>query len=425
MLTVGLTFLLLVALIFLGFPIYLSIGIAGAVATLAMGDSLLLVATNVFGGIDSFTLMAIPLFILAGFIMMECRITDRVVEFSDALVGRFQGGLGHVNILSSMFFAGIQGSGVADASAIGSVMIPAMEQQGYHKDYAVAVTAASAAIGPIIPPSVAMIMFAYYTRLSVGKLFLGGLLPGILFGLGLMAVNAIAVRRRGYGLIPKDRSLKTILITGFRSSGALIMPLIIIFGIVGGIFTPTESGAAAVLYGLLYGFLSGNLRWKRLPAVLINAANTTAIVMIILAVSKVFANVMVRVGFQDLVITYIVEAIGQPHLATLVIMGVLIFLGLFLDPTVLIAMFAMTVHAVGEHLGFDPIHYGVLMVITMLLGAITPPVGSMLFVSCSIANLPIEKSVKILLPFILVLFLVAVAVLFVPELVLWVAGYVK
>lgn len=423
MLTVALCFLALMVLIFLGFPIFVAICLVGSVATLAMGDSLILVVTNIFGGIDHFSLMAIPLFILAGFIMAECKITNAIVDFSDSLVGRFRGGLGHVNILSSMFFAGIQGSGVADASAIGTIMIPAMEKQGYDKDYAVAVTASSSAIGPIIPPSIAMIMFAYYTSQSVGKLFLGGLIPGVMVGVGLMIVNAVASRIRGYDPTQSTHTPAMIIMTFLRSLPALMVPIIIITGIVSGIFTPTESGAAAVIYGLIYGLASGNLKPTRIGAVLLSAARTTAIVMIILAVSKVFANVMVRVGFQEIVIQHIVESIGNRYLATLVIMMLLILLGLFIDPAVLITMFATTTATVGAHLGFHPIHFGVLMVITMLLGAITPPVGSMLFVSCSIAKLPIEKSVKILLPFIAVLFAVAIAVLFVPQLVLFMARF--
>ena len=353
--------------------------------------------------------------------MMESKITDQIVKFSDALVGRFKGGLGHVNILSSMFFAGIQGSGVADASAIGMVMIPPMIKQGYGKDYAVAITASSSTIGPIIPPSIAMILFAYYTELSVGKLFLGGLIPGILVGCGLMGVNALMFRWRHYQFASPNHTLKEIFITGLRSTGALIMPLIIILGIVSGVFTPTESGIAATVYGLIYGLLiSRQLKLSRLPKVIIDSANTTAVVMIILAMAGIFSNLLTRLHFQELLIQYVILAIPDRYLATLAIMGLLILLGLFLDPAVLIVMFASTVHAAGNVLGFDPIHFGVLMVITMLLGAVTPPVGSMLFISCSIANIQLEESIRILIPFILVIFFVAVAVLFIPGLALWV-----
>ncbi len=424
MLTVALCFLGLIVLILLGFPIFVAICLVGGVATVASGDSLLLVVTNVFGGIDSFSLMAIPLFILAGFVMTECNITERLVDLSDALVGRFRGSLGHVNILSSMFFASIQGSGVATTAAIGPIMIPAMIKQRYDKDYAVAVTASAAVIGPIIPPSIAMIMFSYYTGLSVAKLFLGGLVPGILVGLGLMGVNAVYCRIRGYDAVPQAHGAKSILRSVVRSLGGLLIPVIIVVGIAGGYFTPTESGAAAVIYGLAYGLLSGRLKPHRLPAVLIGAARTTAVVMIVLAVSKVFANVLVRAKFQQVVVEHIVGGIGNPYGATLVIMGLLIFLGSFLDPTVLITMFATTVAAVGDSLGFDPVHYAVLMAVTMLTGALTPPVGSMLFVACSIAGLPIERSVRALLPFFAVLLIVAIAVLLIPQLVLIPAGWV-
>jgi C4-dicarboxylate transporter DctM subunit len=422
---VALLFGLLILLIFLGFPIYLAMCVSSLILVWLLDYPLSLVIIKIFGGIDSFSLMAIPFFILAGNIMMESKITDRIVAFSDALVGRFKGGLGHVNILSSMFFAGIQGSGVADASAIGMVMIPPMVKQGYDKDYAVAVTASSSAIGPIIPPSIAMILFAYYTELSVGRLFLGGLIPGVLIGIGLMIVNALMFRWRQYQFKSPDHTLKEILITGFRSIGALVMPLIIILGITSGVFTPTESGIAVTVYGLFYGLLiSRQLKFNRLLKVIIDSANTTAVVMIILAMAGIFSNILTRLHFQEILIQHVIMAIPNRYLATLTIMGLLIVLGLFIDPAVLIVMFASTVYAAGNVLGFDPIHYGVLMVITMLMGAVTPPVGSMLFISCSIAKIQLEESIRILIPFILVMFLVALAVLFVPGLALWVINLV-
>ena len=418
---VALLFFSLIVLIVFGFPIYLAICISSLFLVWLLDYPLSLVIIKIFGGIDSFSLMAIPFFILAGNIMMASKITDRIVLFSDTLVGRFKGGLGHVNILSSMFFAGIQGSGVADASAIGMVMIPPMVKQGYDKDYAVAVTASSSAIGPIIPPSIAMILFAYYTELSVGKLFLGGLIPGVLIGVGLMVVNALMFRWRHYPFQTTKHTPNEIFLTGFRSIGALIMPFIIILGITSGVFTPTESGIAAAVYGLIYGLLvSRQLKLIQLPKVIIDSANTTAVVMIILAMAGIFSNILTRLHFQDLLIQHVILAIPDKHLATLTIMGLLIILGLFIDPAVLIVMFASTVYAAGNVLGFDPIHFGVLMVITMLMGAVTPPVGSMLFISCSIANIKLEESIRILIPFILVMFVVALAVLFIPGLALWV-----
>ena len=421
MIYVALAFLFLMITIFFGFPIFLSICISSMLVAFFMDVPLSLVVTKIFGGIDSFSLMAIPFFILAGNVMTEARITDRIVDFADSLVGRFRGGLGHVNILSSMIFSGIQGSGVADASAIGTIMIPSMVKQGYDKDFAVAVTASAAVMGPIIPPSIAMIMFGYYTELSVGKLFLGGLIPGVLLGLGLMVMNFLVFRHRRYHFVRPKRSVRDILRATYHSTGALIMPLIIILGIVFGFFTPTESGIAATVYGLIYGCLiSRQLKWKRLPAVVIDSANTSAIVMIILAMAGIFSNLLTRLQFQQVVISTFVTPIQNPYLSTLSVMLILIILGCFIDPSVLIVMFGSTVAAVGARLGFDPIHYGVLMVITMLFGAITPPVGSMLYIACSIAEIPLDRSVKVLLPFLTVQVAVMLGVLFIPGLSLWV-----
>jgi C4-dicarboxylate transporter DctM subunit len=423
MIAIAWIFLLLIGLVFLGFPIFIAFIITSFAAVIALDIPLSVIAVKTFGGVDSFSLMAIPFFILAGNIMMESEITEKIVNFADALVGRLKGGLGHVTVVSSMIFAGIQGSGVADASAIGSVMIPSMIKQGYEKDYAVALVASAATIGPIIPPSIAMIMYAYYTELSVGKLFLGGFLPGVLIGIGLMIVNAVLFRIRKYEFKPSRISFREFVVTTYQSTGALIMPMIIVFGIIGGVFTPTESGIAAAVYGLFYGVvISRKLTMKKLAKCIVDSANTTASVMIILAVAGIFSNILTRLHFQDTVIQTIVGGIPDPYLATLTIMLMIIVLGCFIDPSVLIVMFGSTVHAAGIALGFDPIHFGVLMVVTMLIGAITPPVGSMLFIACSIGGISMEASLKPLLPCILILFIVCLAILFVPGLVTLVAN---
>ncbi len=415
MLSVALVFLVLILFIFLGFPVFIATILTSLVFIVAMDIPFTVVIIRIFGGIDSFALMAIPFFITAGNIMMETGITDRIVAFANSLVGQFKGGLGHVNIVSSMLFAGIQGSGAADASAIGSVLIPAMERQGYDKDYAVAVTASSATIGPIIPPSIAMLMYSYYTELSVGKLFIGGFIPGVLIGLGLMGVHAIYYRIRGYQIPVTPFSLKRVWKEGLASLGALIMPLIILFGIVFGIVTPTESGIAATVYGLFYGFfISKKLTWKKIPRILITSATTTAVVMITLSMAGVLSNVLVRMNFQRNVVELVVHTIQDKYLASLLIMLILLIIGCFVDPAVMIPMFASTLMAAGTAMGFDPIHFGVFMVIVMQIGAITPPVGTFLFISCSIAKIPLEESVKAMIPFTLVIIGVAVLVLFIP-----------
>jgi tripartite ATP-independent transporter DctM subunit len=414
---VVLIFVMLIALIFAGLPVFLATLLTSLVFMLILHIPFSVVIIKIFGGIDSFCLMAIPFFILAGNIMTESKITDRIVSFANAVVGQFKGGLGHVNILSSMVFAGIQGSGAADASAIGSVMIPSMVKQGYDSDYAVAVTASSSMIGPIIPPSIAMIMYAYYTELSVGKLFLGGLAPGVLVGLGLMTVHSLYYRIRKYNLPATKFGIKNLVVTAARSVGALIMPMIILFGIVFGVFTPTESGIAASVYGLFYGFvISRKLTLRKLPKILIDSAVTTAVVMISIAMAGVLSNILVRLNFQNVLVQFAVEGIGDRYLASLVLMLLLLVLGCFIDVPVLIAMFSSALLAAGTAMGFEPIHFGVFMVITMQLGAITPPVGAFLFISCSIGKIPLEKSVKVMMPFFIVILIVTILVLFIPQL---------
>lgn len=417
MLYVALIFIVLIALIFAGVPVFLSTLITSIIFMIVLDLPFSIIIIRVFGGIDSFSLMAIPFFILAGNIMMGAKITDKIVGFSDAIVGQFKGGLGHINIVSSIFFAGIQGSGAADASAIGSVMIPSMRKQGYDSDYAVAVTASSSMIGPIIPPSIAMIMYAYYTDLSVGRLFLGGVVPGLIVGIGLMVVHSVFYRIRKYDFPTRKFQFSYFFKTLGHSLLALIMPLIILFGIVFGIVTPTESGILACVYGLIYGFfISRELTFRKLPKIIIDSAVMTAVVMITIAMAGVLGNILVRLHFQRTLVTFALETVGNPYLASLLIMLFLLILGCFLDPPVLIAMFAAPILAAGTAMGFDAIHFGVFMVIAMQLGAITPPVGTFLFISCSIGEIPLERSVRALLPFFILILIVTILTLFVPVL---------
>ncbi|GHS85820.1 C4-dicarboxylate ABC transporter permease [Synergistales bacterium] len=418
MIQAAMIFVLLLFFIFLGFPIYVSTIITAIIFIVAMDIPFILVIIKMFGSIDSFSLMAIPFFIIAGNVMTKSKITDKLVNFANAAVGHMKGGLGHVNILASMLFGGIQGSGAADASAIGGMLIPAMEKQGYDKDYAVAVTAGSSMLSPIIPPSIAMILYSFYTETPVSRLFLGGVIPGVLIGALQMIVNSITYRRRGYTFESGKFSWALLGRTFISSFGALIMPLIIVCGIIFGLVTPTESGVIAIAYGLVYGFfISKELKLKDLPQVLLDSAVTTSVVMMTISAAGVLSNVLVRMRFQNEVLNFAVNTLQNPYLATFFMMIVLLILGCFLDPTVLIAMFATSILSIGNALGFDPIHYGVLMVIIMQVGAITPPVGTFLFISCGIARLPLEQSVGALSPYIFVILLVIIAMIFIPQIV--------
>ncbi len=425
MLMTLLIFLVLLAFIFLGFPIFMSLLITGLIFLIVGGNSLGLAIIKMFGSVNSLSLLAIPFFVTAGNIIMKSKITDKLVSFADAAVGFLPGGLGHVNVLTSMIFGGIQGSGVADAAAIGGMLIPAMEKQGYDKDYAVAVTAGSSMLSPIIPPSIAMILYAYYTEVPIGQMFMGGLIPGIILGGLMMGVVYLEYKWRKYDIPRTKFSIKNLLIHAWRSMGALLMPLIILSGICFGIVTPTESGVLAILYGLFYGFcITKSLKVKDLPGILVESAISTAVVYMTIAGAGVLSQVLVRLHFQSEVRDFAINVLQNPALVVTFLFGVFIILGMFLDPTVIIAMFAPTVLAIGNALGFDPIHFGVLMVIIMQLGAITPPVGTFLFISCGVAKLPMEKSIKPLLPYIASVAIIVIIGFLVPQIVTWLPGII-
>jgi C4-dicarboxylate transporter DctM subunit len=420
---IAVLFIMLAVFIFIGFPIAFALGVASVLEMQFLRLPMSMAITKTFAGIDSFTLMAIPFFILAGNITSKAKIVEQIIDFANTLVGRIRGGLAHVNVIASMIFAGVSGSGVADTSAIGSLLIPSMVKQGYDKDFSVAVTASSATIGPIIPPSIPLVLYGIFARQSIGHLFLGGVIPGILVGCGLMAMNYVICVKRSYQFRQEQSSVVKVIRTFVRSFGALVMPLIIIGGIVSGVFTATEAGVVAVVYGLVFGLLiTRSLKLRDIPKILIDSATTSAMVMFIIAMATIFSNLLSRLGFQKVVISSILSLTQEPMLVALLVMGFLLLLGLFIDPTAVIVMFTPTVAHLGEQLGFHPIHFGVLMIIVMLIGAVTPPVGSFLFVSCSIARIPIEESIRVLLPFILILVLVAILVLIAPEIVLWLPG---
>lgn len=420
MLMTLLIFLVLLVFIFLGFPIFMALLITGIIFIVSEGNSMSLTIIKMFGSVNSLSLLAIPFFVTAGNIIMKAKITDKLVNFADAAVGFLPGGLGHVNVLTSMIFGGIQGSGCADAAAIGGMLIPAMEKQGYDKDYSVAVTAGSSMLSPIIPPSIAMILYAYYTEVPIGRMFMGGLGPGILLGLLQMGVVYMEYKLRKYDIPRTKFSIKNLLVTGWHSLGALLMPFIILSGICFGIVTPTESGVLAILYGLFYGFvITKSLKVRDIPGILVESAVTTAVVYMTIAGAGVLSNVLVRLHFQTEVQDFAINVLGNPILVVIFLFIVFIILGMFLDPTVIIAMFAATVLAIGNAFGFDPIHFGVIMVIIMQLGAITPPVGTFLFISCGVAHLPMEKSIKPLLPYIATVIIATVLALIFPGIVTW------
>lgn len=397
-------FLTFVVLLLINLPIAFALGIAAATALLA-NDTLPInsIVTRAFVGVDSFTLLAIPFFIIAGELMNAGGITERIVAFARSLVGHIRGGLAHVSIVSSMFFAGISGSATADASALGSMIIPAMKKNGFDADYAVAVNASSSAIGPIIPPSIMMVIYGSIANVSIAQLFLGGFIPGLMMGLGLMGVAYFIARKRGYPAPP--RSELPPVFASLRDAGwALFMPIIILGGIFSGIFTATEAGVVAVAYAALVGtFVYKTLSFKMVANLLVDAAVTTAAAMFLIAMASSFAWLLAWAGFGAAVLDVLGGISDNPTIALLMILVFILILGLFIEGIPILIIFTPVLLPVILPLGIDPVFFGVIMVMAIVIGSVTPPVGILTYISCSIAGITISQAIRGLLPFCAVL----------------------
>lgn len=406
-------------LISLGMPIAFVIGISSMIAFLGSGYviNVSLSATTMFGQMQSFPLLAIPFFILAGEVMTESGITSKIIKLSNSLIGHIRGGLAHVNILASMFFAGVSGSPSADSAAIGAILIPAMVEEGYDPDFAIAVTASSSCIGPIIPPSTVMILYSAMTGVSVGAMFMGGIIPGVMVGLSLMVISYIICIKRGYDFHSKRSSFGEIWSTFLQSSPALIMPIIVIGGILFGFYTATEAGVIACLYGFAYGFLARKLNIRSLQKILTNAGVTTCVVWWLIACSATFSNILIREQFQNTIMKLITSFSSQPAVIMLLIILILLVLGCFIDVSALIIIFGAVFHKLGQDMGFDPVHFGVVVVITLLVGCITPPVGSLLFIDCGIAKVPLSTIFKIIPYYVLAMVVVILLCAYIPGIV--------
>lgn len=411
-------FITFFVLLLINMPIAFSLGIAVAV-TLALDPTLPLnsIVTRAFVGVDSFTLLAIPFFIIAGQLMNACGITERIVNFSNSLVGHIRGGLAHVSIVSSMFFSGISGSATADASALGSMLIPAMKKNGYDADYAVAVSASSSAIGPIIPPSIMMVIYGSIANVSIAQLFMGGFVPGILVGLGLMLMAYFIAIKRNYPAPPRSE-LPPVMGSFLDAAWALAMPVIILGGIFSGIFTATEAGVVAVTYATLVGtFVYRTLTFKLVGELLVDAAVTTAAAMFLIAMATSFAWLLAWAGFGSAVLEILGGVSSNPTIAVLLILAFILVLGLFIEGIPILIIFTPVLLPVVLGLGIDPVYFGVLLVMAVVIGSVTPPVGILTYISCSIAGLTISQAFRGLVPFCAVLITVLITVAVFPALI--------
>jgi tripartite ATP-independent transporter DctM subunit len=406
-------------------PIAIGSGIASAIALHfgVLPKPLLMLMQRMVYGIDSFTLLAVPLFILCGRLMNTSGITDRIFHFAQVLVGHIPGGLAHSNVVASMIFAGMSGSAIADAGGLGQVEIKAMCDQGYKKDFAVAVTAASATIGPIIPPSVAMILYAAIAEESIGKLFLGGFIPGVLMGIVLMIQIYFMAVRRNYPKNPKQ-PFKSIWLAFKKAFLPLLTPGIIIGGIAGGIFTVTEAAAVAALYAwVLGGIVYKEVKFRDLPSVFIDTMKTTAVMMFILSTVAGVSWILVTENITDYVADAIFSVTKNPTAILLMINIFLIIFGCVLEAAPIMVLTIPIFVPLIKQVGLDPVHFGVVMVLNLMIGLITPPVGMILFVITEISGLQIEKLMRSIIPFILPLVIVLLLITLFPPLVMTIPNW--
>lgn len=370
---------------------------------------------NVYNGMDSFPLMAIPFFMLAGELMNRGGITLRLVEFAQALMGHFRGGLAHVNILSSMLFAGLSGSAVADTSALGSMLIPAMEKQGYTRRFAAAITAASSVIGPIIPPSGIMIIYAYVMGESVAALFLAGIVPGILVGVGLMLVVKLMADKYDFPVASAKTTWGERGQASLKAFFPLMTPVIILGGILVGVFTPTEAAAVAVAYALFIGFfVMRTLKVSELPDILGRAGITSAVVLLLVGAAMAFKTVVSLSYAPQIMADFMLSLSNNPLILLLLINLLLFVVGMFLDAGPAIIILGPILGPIFVDLGVDPIHFAIIMSVNLTVGLATPPMGLVLFVASSVSGERVERIAKAILPFLAVEILVIFLITYFP-----------
>jgi C4-dicarboxylate transporter DctM subunit len=386
----------------IGVPIAFVLGLTPLVAMIVQGETpLVLAAQQIFTGIDSPILMAVPFFILAGNIMSSGGMTGRLLGFCNILVGWLRGGLAYINVVISMFFAGITGAAVADTSAVGSILIPAMAKEGYDVDFSAAVTATSSTIGPIIPPSIPFIIYGVLGEVSIASLFLAGFIPGLLLGVFQMAVVAVYSKKRNYpkhGLPSLRQSVKA------TADAALVimLPVIILGGILSGVFTPTESACIAVVYALLVGiFVYKDTRIKDLGRILVDTGATSSLVMLVIGMAGIFSWLLAAEEIPQKVSQAVLALTTNKWVLLLLLNVLLLVVGTFMETTASLIILTPVLLPLMKQIGVDPLHFGVIMVLNLVIGLTTPPVGVCLFIACSISKIPIEKISRAIFPFIL------------------------
>jgi len=417
--TVVLLFGALFGLMFLRVPIAVALGLSSLGYIVIEGLPPVVLVHNVINGMNSFPLLAVPFFILAGGLMNSAGITARIFSFARSMVGWLNGGLAHVNIGASIIFAGMSGAAVADAGGLGNIEIKAMREAGYDDDFSVGITAASSTIGPIIPPSLPLVIFGVMASVSIGELFVAGIIPGLLMAVSLMIMVWSISKKRAY---PRDTKFR--LSNVWKTFKAAVLPLmtpvIIVGGIVSGAFTPTEAAVCAATYALLLGaFVYRTLNLRKLIAVSLETIETTASIMMIVGAASIFAWILTANQAAALFAETLLGLTENKNLVLLMMMLVVLIIGLFMETIAAISILVPVLLPVSAQIGVDPIHLGIIVILNLMIGLLTPPVGMVLFVLSKVSNVPFERCVKATLPFLVPLVIVLLLLTFFPVLTLY------
>ena len=412
--------------IFCNIPIAFALVLTAVVMMMLTGDvSAGLLARNMIRGIDSFTLLAIPFFMLAGEIMNEGGISMRIVQFARSLIGHVSGGLGYVGVIASMIFSGVSGSAVADTSAIGSTILPVMEKEGYDKRKSTALICAAGCIGPIIPPSIPMILFGVIGGVSIVKLFVGGIIPGILIGVGLMFVWYLHARKNNYAT-DGEFQWANVRSSAKSASWALLLPVIIMGGILSGICTPTEAAVVAVVYAFIVSlFIYKELDLRRMPGILVKAGKSTAIVLLVVGTATSAAYLITTAHIPEMLTATLLGMSNNVYVIMLLINILLLMVGCVMDLTPALLVLAPILLPIVESFGLDPVYFGVVMTVNLCIGLITPPVGVVLYVGCGLSKLAIGDLVRPILDMIAVMIAVLILITYVPSVITFLPGLLK
>ena len=405
-----------IVFLLMGIPIAFILGLAPSIAIIGKGIPIAVITQKMFTSTDSFVLMAVPLFILAGNLMAEGGITRRLINFSKVVVGFISGGLALVTVLTSMGVAAITGSAVATAAAVGSIMIPAMVKNGYKKDFASAVVAASSIMGPIIPPSIPFILYGVLANVSIASLFLGGIIPGILLGVSMFIIIIIFARIHNF---PREKfpSFIEFLKSFIKAVPPLGMPVLVLGGILTGIFTPTEAAVIAVAYSFILGLIYRELKLSTLTKIFSESASTSSVVMLIIATSSIFGWFLAAEQIPQQVTNFFLSITNNPYLILLMINGLLLFVGTFMETTASIVILTPVLLPLVTSLGISPLHFGVVMAVNLVIGMVTPPLGVSLYVSCAMGKVTLEEITKRVWPFVLSSIVVLMLITYIPWLV--------